>query len=26
MTPLPSPTDYSRYLSRLLQAHPELQD
>jgi glutamate-ammonia-ligase adenylyltransferase len=26
MTPLPSPTDYSRYLARLTQARPELQD
>jgi glutamate-ammonia-ligase adenylyltransferase len=26
MTPLPSPTDYSRYLARLMQARPELQD
>ncbi len=24
MTPLPSPCDYSRYLTRLLQAHPDL--
>jgi [glutamine synthetase] adenylyltransferase / [glutamine synthetase]-adenylyl-L-tyrosine phosphorylase len=25
MTPLPSPTDYSRYLARLVQARPEFQ-
>jgi hypothetical protein len=26
MTHLPSPTEYSRYLARLVQARPELQD